>query len=104
MDDLKIRHQWPFMKTAIVWFVLISLLFAGLAWARIISLPAWLSFERKAFVASHQYIENKRSAVARYVSQCKGLKEGPQKTEIRQRIATEKALIPDDARFGLGDC
>ncbi len=104
MEDLKIRRQWPFMKAVIVWFVLISLLVAGLAWARVITLPAWLGFERRAFVASHQYIENKRSAIARYVAQCSGLKEGPQKTELRQRIATEKALIPSDARSGLGDC
>ncbi len=104
MEELKIRNQWPFIKTAIIWFILVSLLIAGLAWARVITLPAWLTFERRAFVHSHQYVENKRAAIARYVSQCRGLPSGAQKTELRQRIATERALLPDDAKHNLGNC
>ena len=104
MDDLKLKNQWPWMKSLIIWFVLIALLLGGLSWARIITLPVWLSFERRAFVASHQYIENKRAAIARYSAQCASLREGPQKTELRQRIAIEKALLPEDAKYGLGDC
>ena len=59
---------------------------------------------RKAFVASHQYIENKRAAIARYEAQCRGLPEGPQRIELRQRIATELALIPEQSRPRNGGC
>ncbi len=91
------------MKTAIVWFVLVAVLVAGLSWARVITLPMWLTFERKAFTHSHQYVENKRAAIARYAAQCKQLPAGAQKTELRQRIATEKALLPEGT-FATGDC
>lgn len=103
-DDLKIKNQWPLMKTVIFWFFLFAILGAIVTWVKLGTLPLWLSFERKAFVASHQYVENKRAAIARYVSQCTPLPEGPQKQALRQRIATEIALIPEDARPYTGGC
>ena len=103
MDDLRIRDQWPIMKTVIVWFAIIALLIAGLTGARVITLPAWLTFERKALTHSHQYIENKRTAIAEMSSECRPLPEGPQKQALRQRIAREMALIPQDAKpFNAG--
>lgn len=98
MDDLRIKNQWPLMKTVIVWFLLAVILFGGLAWAGLIAKPSWLSLERKAFTASHQYIETKRTAISTMISQCSALPEGIQKQELRQRITAEKALIPSDAQ------
>lgn len=102
MDDLKLRNQWPLMKTVIVWFVLISILVSGLLWTGVITLPVWLSFQRKAFVASHQYIETKRTSIATMISECKPLKAGPQKQVLRQKIAAQNSLLPIEARIQGG--
>ena len=104
MSDSALRESWPFMKYVFIWFVFIAILVSGLMWAGLLARPAWLNLERKAFVASPQYVEGKRTSIATMVAQCNNLREGPQKTELRQRIAAQKALIPTDAQFGLGDC
>ena len=103
-DDLKIRHQWPWMKTVIVWFILIAMLFAGLFWFRVLTLPAWLTLERRAFTHSHQYVESKRAEIARYVAECAELPHGPQRQVLRQKIAAEKALLPADVHIDTRGC
>ena len=103
-DDLKIRHQWPLMKTVIVWSVLFGLLVAAANWAGLIALPVWLSLERRAFTHSHQYVESKRAAIARYVAECEGLPAGPQRQALRQRITAEAALLPADVYVNTKGC
>lgn len=104
MEELKVRRQWPLMKTVIVWFALIALLFAALFWFRVLTLPAWLTLERRAFTHSHQYVESKRAAIARYVAECATLPPGPQRRVLRQRIAAEVALLPVDVHVNTGGC
>lgn len=103
-DDLKIRNQWPLMKTVIVWFVLIAVLVGGLFWSRVLTLPAWLTLERRAFTHSHQYVESKRAEISRYVAECKTLPEGPQRDVLKQRIVAELALLPKDLTVSNPGC
>ena len=103
-EELRLKNQLPYAKTLIFWFILGSILVAGLSWTTLMLKPAWLGFERKAYVSSHQYIESHRAAAARYAAQCRSLPEGFQKQELRQRIAAEKALLPLDSQYNLGDC
>lgn len=84
--------------------VAIGIGIAILAWARVITLPYWLSFERKAYVSSHQYVEAKRRSIATMVLECAELDHGPQRDAIRRRINEELLLIPEDARIDTGDC
>ena len=104
MNDMKIRHQWPFMKTVIVWFVLIAILVGSLFWFRVLSLPVWLTLERKAFTHSHQYVESKRTEIANYVAECVNMPAGPQRDVLRQRIAVEMALLPNDVIVNTRGC
>ena len=101
---MKVTENWSVMKHVLVWAIFLALLIGGLRFAGVISLPIWLEFERKAFVASHQYIENKRSAIAKYVAQCNQLDAGAQKSVLQQKITTEKALLPEGEGYNLGVC
>ncbi len=100
----EIREQWPFMKVVIVWFLLAVVLVGGLAWAGLISKPLWLSFERKVYVNSHQFVQARKTAIARINAQCVTLPEGTQKQVLRQRIAAEKSQLPQGEISFEGNC
>lgn len=104
LKDWKVKDNWSIMKHVAVWFIFFVMLGGSLMWGGLIAKPAWLSLERKAFVASHQYIEGKRTAIATYIAQCRPLHEGAQKQELRQRIAAEKSKIPQHETANLGVC
>ena len=91
------------MKIVLIWVIFTAMIIAGLAWFKVISLPLWLSFERKAFVQSHQYVEARRTAIMRFSSQCQTLPEGAQKQALRQKIIAEKSLLPENVIIFTGD-
>ena len=90
--------------TGIGLFFLVVVLLFSLKWMGLITLPYWLTLERKAYTHSHQYVESKRAAIVRYVAECATLPDGPQKKVLRQRIAAEMALLPKDIYINTGDC
>lgn len=104
MDDYKLKDNFPIMKHIVMWFLFGVLLIGGLMWGGLLAKPAWLSLERAAFTNSYQYIEGKKAAIARYTAQCVGLKEGPQKQALRQKIIAEKMLIPTNEASKLRGC
>lgn len=92
------------MREFLIIMVMFILIVAGLAWARVITLPYWLSFERQAYVASHQYVEARRKEIATMIAECKNLSEGPQRLALRRRIDESAALLPRDAIPNTAGC
>ena len=50
---LRIRDQWPWMKTAAVWFFLIAALFAALFWVRVLTRPDYDALTQTVTVKVH---------------------------------------------------
>ena len=108
-DDWSVA--WRIFAFALV-FVIIGTLATGLAmWLK----PVWLGFERKAFKASHQYIEGHQAAIQTLKTQLADLdtkvaeysaanKDGQytevlstlrsQQVALKKRIAAENAKLP----------
>lgn len=82
------------MKEILAFVVLAILIVTGLSWARVITLPYWLSFERQAYVNSHQYVEARRKEIATMIAECRNIADGPQKMALRRRIDEAAALLP----------
>lgn len=79
----------------IMLWVIVFLVCAGLISLAVgLSRPVWLGFEQRAFVASHQYIETKRTAIADTAASCMTLPAGPQRDALRRIIQSDSALIP----------
>ena len=73
-DDLPeikgtLKFQGYLLYWAVCLFVVLTLFTAGAWYLK----PVWLGFERKAFVASHQYIESAQDALVKMADKYDGL-------------------------------
>ena len=100
--DVRRTHA-PAFKVFVFWALGIAAILGVISFAAIALRPAWLGFERAAFVSSHQYIESKRTAILNDLVECRKLPEGAHKAAMRDRIFKNNASLKASDRVS-GDC
>lgn len=96
------REEARAAGSVIAWAVLIVLIGALVTAVGWYTKPFWLGLERKAYTASHQYVEARKTAISNYAAEYRGAgcpdasSSRVQCTAIADRIRAEVDKLPSD--------